>query len=297
MIHSQRSHREVDYGPQAAKTLRQSLIRFIGQEFPRLGGPWVVELFVDELLRRIDSCYPPGERLQPGQAIWQAVAVDERPGVRKPMSDTRLVPVLITLVNQEDITGLRNGVRRTELLQRAIVRAANDAYAQGGVLTCADLSLLFHQSRSHVARIIDTYEHDTGQVVPRRGNVHDMGGTLTHKAVICRKAYVEGKPTHVIAQETFHSPAAVDRYVLDLARVHFAMVQRGMTAEQTAFAIQRPLRLVHEYMRLIAEFALDSSKVYDRVAGKEPSLSFGQPESAEDVAENTERREQAPIAG
>jgi hypothetical protein len=297
MIHSHRPHREVDYGPQAAKTLRQSLIRFIRQEFPRLGGPWVVELFVDELLRRIDACYPPGERLQLGQTIWQAVAVDERPGNRKPMGDTRLVPVVITLVNQEDITALRNGTPRTELLRRAIVRAANDAYAQGGVLTCADLSLLFHQSRSHIARIIDAYEHDTGQIVPRRGNVHDMGGTLTHKATICRKAYVEGKPTHVIAQETFHSPAAVDRYVLDLARVHFATVQRGMSAEQTAFAIQRPLSLVREYIRLIAAFALDSSKVYDRAGVEVPSLGSGQSESADGVGKNTERREQAPIAG
>ena len=290
MIRSQRSHREADYGPQAAKTLRQSLIRFITQEFPRLGGPWVVELFVDELLRRFDACYPLGERLQPGQTIWQAVAVDERPGDRKPMRETRLVPVVITLVSQDEITCLSNGIPRTELLKRALVRAANDAYAQGGVLSCADLSVLFQHGRQHVARLIREYEQETGQVVPRRGNIHDMGPTVSHKAIICRKAYKEGKPPHEIARETFHSPAAVDRYILDFARVYFATIERGMTAEQAAFAIQRPLRLVQEYVRLIAEFALDTQTVYDR-AGLQRYQGHTENHAI------TERREQAPIAG
>lgn len=48
MIPAKQSYREVQYRPQAAKTLRQALIRFITREFPRLGGPWVIELFVDK---------------------------------------------------------------------------------------------------------------------------------------------------------------------------------------------------------------------------------------------------------
>ncbi len=290
MIRSQRSHRAADYGPQAAKTLRQSLIRFITQEFPRLGGPWVVEMFVDELLRRIDACYPPGERLQPGQTVWQAVAVDERPGQRKSMSQTRLVPVVITLASHDDIIDLSGEKPRVELFKQALVRAANDAYAQGGVLSCADLSVLFHHGRQYVARLIQEYEQETGHVVPRRGNIHDMGPTLSHKTIICRKAYKEGKPTHVIARETFHSPAAVDRYILDFARVYFATVQRGMTVEQVAFAIQRPPSLIQEYVRLIAEFALDTQTVYDRAA-VQPHRS----DSDNDTG--TERRERAPITG
>jgi len=91
-----------------------------------------------------------------------------------------------------------------------------------------------------------------------------MGPTLTHKAIICRKAFLEGKVTPEIARETFHSPEAVDRYLLDFARVHFALVQRGMTPEEVAFAIQRSLRIVRQYVKLIEEFALDGQQVYDR---------------------------------
>jgi len=52
MIPAKQSYREVQYRPQAAKTLRQALIRFITREFPRLGGPWVIELPVLARVRR-----------------------------------------------------------------------------------------------------------------------------------------------------------------------------------------------------------------------------------------------------
>lgn len=256
---------EVQYRPQAAKTLRQCLMTFISREFPRLGGPWVIELFVAKLLELIETYWVASDRLQPGQTVWQAVAIDERPAYRKSMADTRLVPVVVTLVNQEDITQLRGGADRRQVLKHALVRAAHDAYAQGGVLTVVDLGLLFHESYNEIARLIRRYEAETGETVPRRGNVHDMGRTVSHKAIICRKAYVDGKLTPVIARETFHSPAAVDRYLLDFARVHVAVVQCRMTPEEAAFAIQRPLSLVRQYIQLIDEFGLQSQQIHERV--------------------------------
>jgi len=287
MIRPKQHHREVQYRPQAAKTLRQALIGFITREFPRLGGPWVIELFVDKILELVDAYRIARDRLKPGQTVWQAVAVDERPGYRKPMTRTRQVPVVITVANQDDIADLRNNVKRSQLLKRALVRAANDAYAQGGVLTCTDLSVLFHRGHSRVAELIREYEAETGEVVPRRGNIHDMGRTVSHRRIICRKAYLEGKPTHVIARETSHSPEAVDPYILTLARVYFATVQRGMTPEETAFAIQQPLSFVQQYVRLIKEFALDDQRVYNR-AGRQWSMDDDiiEPSATSDTGQN-----------
>lgn len=265
MIPPKEHYRELQYRPQAAKTLRQSLIRFITREFPRLGGPWVIELFVDKLLELVDTSRIARDRLKPGQTLWQAVALDERPGYRKPMTQTRQVPVVITVINQDDIAALRANSPRREVLKGAVVRVANEAHAQGGLLTGVDLAVLFHQSHNHVSKLIREYEAETGQVVPRRGNLHDMGRTVTHKQIICRKAYLEGKPTHIIAQETFHSPEAVDHYVLDFARIHFATSQQGMTPEETAFAIQRPVTYVKQYLKLIQEFALDGQQVSDHL--------------------------------
>ncbi len=49
------SDRETQYRPQAGKTLQSALRRFITREFPRLGGPWVVNLLVDRLLQIMDQ--------------------------------------------------------------------------------------------------------------------------------------------------------------------------------------------------------------------------------------------------
>lgn len=182
------------------------------------------------------------------------------------------------------------------MLKQAIVRAAFDAYAQGGVLTCTDLGLLFNRSHNRVAAIIREYETETGDIVPRRGNVHDMGRTVTHKRIICYKAYLEGKPTPIIARETCHSPEAVDNYVLDFARVYFATVQRGMSIDETTFALQRPRYLVEEYVHMIEEFGLDEKKVYHR-AGVKLVVHHEQIEPSVGEPWQIERRGQESTAG
>jgi hypothetical protein len=297
MIPTKEHHREAQYRPQAAKTLRQSLIHFITREFPRLGGPWVIELFVDKLLELVDSYRITRDRLKPGQTMWQAVAVDEWPGYRKPMTRTRQVPVVITMANQDDIADLRNNVKCPDILTRALVRCANEAYAQGGVLTVTDLSVLFHRSVSHLAQLICAYESETGEVVPRRGNIHDIGRTVTHKRIICRKAYLEGKLTPTIARETFHSPEAVDQYVLNLGRVYFATVKQGMTLEEAAFALQQPVGIVKQYVQLIEEFGLDERQVYDCIEAQKPTCDGGIAPAPASEAKPNERREQEPMAG
>ena len=298
MIQPQPSRREAVYRPLAAKTLRQTLIRFISREFPRLGGPWVIALFVDKLLELVDTYRIEQGRLKPGQTLWQAVAGDERSYYRKPMTKTRQVPVVITIANQQDVEDLRAGVKWTRVLQRALVRAANDAYAQGGVLSCTDLALLFNHSAGRIAALIRAHEAETGEIVPRRGNIHDLGRTLSHKWIICRKAYLEGKLTPTIAREAFHSPEAVDTYILGLARVYFATVQQGMTPQQAAFALQQSLYLVEEYVEMIEEFGLHEQQVYDRVDGRMAVQdNKGEPAPSRETCQNERREQVEPIAG
>ena len=266
MIQPQKSSHEKLYGPQAAKTFRNILSQFILNEFPRLGGPWVVGHFVDKLFALFDEHHLTHDRIQPGQTIWMAVAADERSSYRKPMSQTRQVPVVLTLLNPSDITSFRQGTPRHEVLGQAIARVAREAYAQGGVLSTVDLCLLFARSRPSISDLIARYENETQQVVPRRGTVHDMGGTDSHKRIICYKAFVEGKPTHLIAQETYHTPLAVDNYLLDFARVYFAVHQRSLSPEEAAFTLSRSLRLVKTYLGLIEEFGLSKRQITERLS-------------------------------
>lgn len=266
MIKPQKSSHEELYGPQEAKTFHNILTQFILREFPRLGGPWVVGHFVDKLLALFDEHHLTRDRIQPGQTIWLAVAADETAGYRKPMAQTRQVPVVLTLIDPSDITSFRQGTLRREVLAQAIARVAREAYAQGGVLGTVDLCLLFARSRSTVGTLIRRYEKQAQQIIPRRGTIHDMGGTFSHKRVICYKAFVEGKPTHLIAQETYHTSLAVDNYLLDFARVYFAVHQRNLSPEEAAFTLNRSLRLVQTYLDLIEEFGLSKRQITERLS-------------------------------
>jgi hypothetical protein len=146
MIRQREHFREVQFRPQATKTLHQALFRFIRREFPRLGGPWVVNIFVDKFLELVDRYRFFQGRLTSGQVVWPAVAVDERHGYRKPISRMRRVPVVVTLDNQDDIRFLHNKGKRSQLLKRSIVRAANDAYGltDQTVHQCVGVHLVIH---------------------------------------------------------------------------------------------------------------------------------------------------------
>ena len=153
------------------------------------------------------------------------------------------------------------------------------------------MAILFHHSSSRVAELIRTYEAETGEIVPRRGTAHDMGRTLSHKKIICRKAYREGKPPHVIARETDHSPEAVDHYLVNLSRVYFAVVQRGMTLAEAAFATQLPVGIVQQYVRLIEELDLDFQQVYAQSDDQMSRCDGVEPAHPGHTGQN-ERREQ-----
>lgn len=286
MKYPQKTHRERDYGPQQDKGFQAALSEFILREFPRLGGPWVVDHFVTKIMTLIQEHFLLRDRLQPGQTVWMAVAVDERPAYHKSMRQTRQVPVVLTLVNQDDIAALKQGVAHQRVLQEAIARVTHEACEQGGVLSLVDLGLLFARTTKAVRGAVKAYEERTQQVLPRRGTLHDLGMTVTHKRQICHKAFVQGKTTPTIALETYHSPDAVDRYLLDFARVFLAVHKRGLSPEDTAFTIGRSLRLVKTYLDLIQEFGLAEPQVTDRVPVE--LLKFDN----QDLNEN-ERREKA----
>jgi hypothetical protein len=89
-------------------------------------------------------------------------------------------------------------------------------------------------------------------MVPRRGNIHDMGLTLTHKKIICQKVFGEGKSVEQTARETYHSPAAVVRYVNDFKRVRECLKER-MSPKKIAFATGLSLSLTNQYVDMIKE--------------------------------------------
>jgi Protein of unknown function (DUF1670) len=126
------------------------------------------------------------------------------------------------------------------------------------VLGHADVSLLLNMTVSRISTHVLNHERATRKLIPRRGTFHDMGRSVTHKAIICYKSLVEKKSTSQVAQETFHSPEDVERYVQCFRRIQLCR-DSGMTKEDTARVTGHSLTLVHEYLELMAEFGLHSN--------------------------------------
>jgi hypothetical protein len=123
------------------------------------------------------------------------------------------------------------------------------------VLGHADVSLLLNMHISKLSTCVLSHERETGELVPRRGTIHDMGRSVTHKAIICYKSLVEKKPTSQVAQETFHSPEDVEHYVQCFRRIQLCR-DKGLSPEEIAHATGHSLGLVQEYLDLMREFGI-----------------------------------------
>lgn len=253
--------REKVYNPMLAKTFPNVLTHWLAEEFPHLGGPKVRALFVTEVMEMIEIYYVPAQRLQPGQTMWYAVDKTDQPRGNRTMAETRLVPVILTLVAREDIEQLIRNVPLQEVRRQVIARLHREADAQGGVLAETDTCLLLCQSQRTIGTAIRDYEREHQCILPRRGTVHDMGRSVSHKAVIAKKAFQEAKQAPDVAWETSHSVPCTERYLVDLMRVYISLQRHGMTVEEVAFATGLSISLVKEYTELIAELGLTDGQL------------------------------------
>jgi hypothetical protein len=246
-----RSH--APYEAAARKTFRSALCHLLQVEFPGLCGPAVTRLFADKINELYERFYPPRARLKWGQVCWIAVAADDPPARDKRIEDYRLIPLVLDLVTTQDIDETSATGQRERTRRQKIIRLFQQAYEQGAVLSCADVSLLLHLSIAAVTEAVREHEEQTGLSVPRRGTIHDMGRSVTHKAVICYKRLVENKPTSQVAQETFHSPEEVEYYVQCFRRIEMCR-NSGMSPGEIVQATTHSLSLVEEYLALMKDF-------------------------------------------
>jgi len=263
------------YSPLQAKTFAVALSHFLTEEFPHLGGAKVRDLFVAEVCRMVEQFYPLPQRLRPGQTIWLAVDKTDKPkGNHRPLSQTRLIPVVLTLIAPEDIQALVQGTARTQVTQQVIARLHREAEAQGGVLAETDTALLLSHADGHISHLIRDYEKQTGQTIPRRGTLHDLGPTLSHKKLIARKVLLERKSTVQTASETCHTPTSVDRYLHDLLRCYICLKRADQSLEQTAFTTGLSFNLVQEYAALIDELGLaDNPEFLAKLKATAPEIT------------------------
>jgi len=190
-------------------------MNFFAQECPRFFGPVLREKIADELLTLFESLSPEISRLKPGQILWNALDKNTRGDSPK----RKYVPVILTVISEEDVQLLVEGVHMSKIAEKR--RCTNDSSSIQS-RRCSfsrDLGLITLRHPTTTSSIRKRFEERHGCTLPHTGALHDMGSTVSHKAIIVRKVILEKKDPATVARETNHSQAAVDHYLKDYHRV------------------------------------------------------------------------------
>jgi hypothetical protein len=246
-----RAHYKAQYGPLAQKTLPNILKRELMEQFGFENMGLIADRLIARFLEILDQYRPNAVRFLPGQALWLAVAVNEKCGYGKTMMRSRLVPVTLTVVSPEDIE-LMAEERTTfkELRPRIVARILKEAKDQGGVLALTDVGLLLGVSANAVSTAVREYQKQhPRETLPYRGTIHDMGPTVTHKLQAIELKFM-GCLTQEIARRIHHDPTNVDIYQNDFERV-YQLYRDGKDPNQISFLTRLSRQLVRQYIELI----------------------------------------------
>jgi hypothetical protein len=238
------------------RNLPDLLVHKFLTEYGYAHGSVIARAIVDDILAIVEQCCP--ERVPPKTVVWLAVRRESR-GQRKGLQVSDLIPVQLAMITDDEINiltdpSLGNARRRQarHAFNRArFVRWCREAYAQGGVLTQLDLSLLSGLSTSYISHALCQHEAETGQVVPTRGTVHDIGPSVTHKAEVIRRWLRHESPAH-IARALNHAQTSVDRYIADYQKVR-TLAQRFPPADLPALTGLTP-SVVQQYLALLQQY-------------------------------------------
>ncbi len=234
------------YRSAKARFLKPVIMNFFAIECPRFFGPTIREKLADELIGIFEAVAPDRSRMKPGQVLWNALDKNTRGDSPR----RRYVPVVLTLICEEDIEQLTQGIAMNKIAERSIARMIREAYEQGGILSSRDLGLITLRHGSWASIMRKRYETQHQCILPHTGALHDMGTCVSHKSLVIRKAILEKKDPAQVARECNHSQAAVDRYLKDYHRVK-TLYRLDQDVDFIHLATQIAKHVIKQYIALI----------------------------------------------
>lgn len=248
-----RNDREETFAPLKDKTLANVLRQRFINEFGYEHGPVVAEAIVREILKTVAAFMRPVTQVRPGQLLWMAVAHDGCKHAHQQMQDIPMVPVVLDLVTPEELAALTRGESYEEIRQQRQARLLTQTLEQGGVLAQSDLAAIGLLHRKQVSRAIQQFQTTHDRILPYRGTVQDVGGTITHKVEVIRlfeAGYLEPDICKRLSVE--HDLTSVENYVQTYKHV-LTLLERQFSCEEVSGILSISLRLVHAYIDIIRE--------------------------------------------
>lgn len=243
------SQKSKHYKSAHKRFLKPAIENFFKTELTTSYGSGLRSVIADELIKIFQANNRDINSIKPGQVLWNAVHKDTRADSHK----MKLVPVILTLVSDDDITKLEKGLKVSEHKQNVIARILKEAYSQGALLSMRDVSLLMGMSDSSATYNRKKYEEKHNVNLPHPGTLQDMGSCMTHKYQIIYKCVVEKKDPLVAAKETNHTINAVDRYLKDFNRVKTLYLD-GKDENYIHLVTKLSLNLIAQYVSIINQY-------------------------------------------
>ncbi|MFH1312333.1 MAG: DUF1670 domain-containing protein [Candidatus Eisenbacteria bacterium] len=231
-------------------------------EFKLVGSHRVIRMIVESIMELHREFFPETKQQMPGTILWATTKSGDgaKVGWGKRAESYGIQMVQLPLVTKAEIESRMNGGRgrdpkdnRKKQFRRetaTLVRLVKSAAEQGGLLTGAELSLLMNRSLMKIHEYVRTHEEETGEALPLKGYVLDMGSSPTHKGIICRK-FEEGMSPPDIARATGHNLDSVDNYLGTYRRIK-VLLRKGFDVETICQVTGKAPRTVAEYL-VIAE--------------------------------------------
>jgi hypothetical protein len=233
-------------------------------EFKLVGSHRVIRMIVERIMELHREFFPETKGQSPGTILWATTKAGEGAKVSwgKRTEEYGIQLVQLPLVTRAEIESRMNGGpgrdpkenRRKELRRDRMtaVRLLKSAAEQGGLLSGAELSVLMNRSLMKVHEYIRNYEEETGEAVPLKGYVLDMGSSPTHKGIICQK-FEEGMSPPDIARATGHSLEAVDNYLGTYGRIK-TLLRKGFDIETICQVTGKARRTVAQYLVIVERY-------------------------------------------
>jgi biotin operon repressor len=240
------------------KSIASAIKSLLTSEYKFLGGDRVQEMFVEDVLKVFKEYNRDAWNLEAGQTIWFAVHKDDKPSYGKSLEKTRITPVILSVVHEEDRKKRANGYSHKEVRKFKVARILKEAYSQQGVLSQADVAELLGFSIGTIGKDIREFQAENQVVLPYRGTVHDIGRAISHKKLII-DLFMKNMPTPDIELKTGHTGVACDRYIKDFKKVR--TLYGNMSSQEIARTLGMSEYLVGEYIAIIEEYNKKEDKI------------------------------------
>jgi hypothetical protein len=214
-------------------------------------GVVTASAIVDDILAFFEHYYRYTDNsfLKQGQMVWHAIPFNEYPKKGKSMAQTKLLPVVLDIITDNDIEDLQHMLHHRELRLKKVERWTQQAYDQGALLSQLDLAVLLNVKEFTVGEYVREYQSLYGRALPTRGAIQLFGGGQTHKKEIIT-LYLKGYLVPTICQKTNHSKDAVERYIRDFEAVKL-LTTKFDDVDVISRLVRLSPRVVKQYLDLI----------------------------------------------